>query len=195
MDEVVEEVAVEEEGGYVPLDEKEKRELDMRALRVLVLTGVFGAVAVYDERPYPGSATALEETTCVLIPRSDLFALLQKHPSLVKGLLKSLTRRLLELTERRDLISFSIGLPAPELMPLDTIGQLTDTILREAGPAPFLHCPTEGHTPLRETLARWLASRGIHTGASEVLIVSGSQQGLDLVARVFLDPGDTVVVP
>jgi DNA-binding transcriptional MocR family regulator len=101
---------------------------------------------------------------------------------------------LLALTERRDLISFSIGLPAPELMPLDTIGQLTDTILREAGPAPFLHCPTEGHTPLRETLARWLASRGIHTGASEVLIVSGSQQGLDLVARVFLDPGDTVVV-
>lgn len=46
-DEVVEEVAVEEEEGYVPLDEKEKRELDMRALRVLVLTGVFGAVAVY----------------------------------------------------------------------------------------------------------------------------------------------------
>ena len=43
-------------------------------------------------------------------------------------------RELLALTERRDLISFSIGLPAPELMPLDTIGQLTDTILREAGP-------------------------------------------------------------
>ena len=101
---------------------------------------------------------------------------------------------LLALTERRDLISFSIGLPAPELMPLETIERLIDTILREAGPAPFLHCPTDGHTPLRETIARWLESRGIHAGASQVLVVSGSQQGLDLVARVFLDPGDTVLV-
>ncbi len=101
---------------------------------------------------------------------------------------------LLAMTERRDLISFAIGLPAPELLPLDTVAELTAEILRDAGPAPLLHSPTEGHTPLRETLARWLASRGINARTSEVLVVSGSQQGLDLLARVFLDPGDTVVV-
>jgi len=101
---------------------------------------------------------------------------------------------LLALTERRDLISFAIGLPAPELIPLDIVGRLAEEILHETGPASLLHCPTEGHTPLRTTLARWLASRGIHAGTAEVLVVSGSQQGLDLLARVFLDPGDAVVV-
>lgn len=101
---------------------------------------------------------------------------------------------LLAMTERDDLISFSIGLPAPELLPLDTFGALTEELLSEHGPAPLLHSPTEGHTPLRDTLARWLASRGIHARGSEVVVVSGSQQGLDLLARVFLDPGDVVVV-
>lgn len=101
---------------------------------------------------------------------------------------------LLALTERRDLISFAIGLPATELLPFETIGELSAEVLRDAGPAPLLHCPTEGHTPLRETLARWLASRGVHATTPQVLVVSGSQQGLDLLARVFLDPGDAVVV-
>jgi DNA-binding transcriptional MocR family regulator len=101
---------------------------------------------------------------------------------------------LLATTERRDLISFSIGLPAPELLPIEIVSGLTDDILGTAGPASLLHCPTEGHTPLRDTLAQWLTSRGIHARTSEVLVVSGSQQGLDLLARIFIDPGDVVVV-
>ncbi|MDH3814265.1 MAG: PLP-dependent aminotransferase family protein [Acidobacteriota bacterium] len=101
---------------------------------------------------------------------------------------------LLALTEREDVISFSIGLPAPELLPLDTFGEYTAELIREVGAPLLLHCPTEGHTPLRETLAQWVAARGIRARASEVLVVSGSQQGLDLVARVFIDPGDVVVV-
>lgn len=59
-----------------------------------------GAVAVYEERPFPASAMALEDTTCVLIPRHAFFALLVEHPSLVRGLLLALTRRLTELTNR-----------------------------------------------------------------------------------------------
>jgi len=101
---------------------------------------------------------------------------------------------LLALTERQDVISFSIGLPAPELLPLDTFGEYTAELIREVGAPLLLHCPTEGHTPLRETLAQWVAARGIRARTSEVLVVSGSQQGLDLVARVFIDPGDVVVV-
>lgn len=101
---------------------------------------------------------------------------------------------LLALTEKEDVISFSIGLPAPELLPLDTLGEYTAELIREVGAPLLLHCPTEGHTPLRETLAQWVAARGIRARASEVLVVSGSQQGLDLVARVFIDPGDVVVV-
>jgi CRP-like cAMP-binding protein len=59
-----------------------------------------GAVAVYESRAYPASAVALEPTTCLLIPRQAFFALLEAHPSLVRGLLVGLTHRLVELTNR-----------------------------------------------------------------------------------------------
>ena len=101
---------------------------------------------------------------------------------------------LLAMTERRDVISFSIGLPAPELLPLETLGEYTAELIRDVGPPLLLHCPTEGHSPFREALARWVAARGIRARASDVLVVSGSQQGLDLIARIFLDPGDTVII-
>lgn len=59
-----------------------------------------GAVAVYESRPYPASATALEPVSCLLIPREAFFALIETHPSLVRGLLTGLTHRLVELTNR-----------------------------------------------------------------------------------------------
>jgi CRP-like cAMP-binding protein len=62
--------------------------------------GPLGAVAAYESRPYPASAVALEATTCLLIPRQTFFALLERHPSLVRGLLGSLSLRLVELTTR-----------------------------------------------------------------------------------------------
>jgi CRP/FNR family transcriptional regulator len=60
----------------------------------------FGAVAAYEGRPFPASAVALEDTTCILIPRPAFFSLLEQHPSLVRGLLLGLTHRLIELTNR-----------------------------------------------------------------------------------------------
>jgi CRP/FNR family transcriptional regulator len=59
-----------------------------------------GAVAVYESRPYPATAIALEPTTCMLVPRQAFFRLLEQHPSLVRGLLVGLTHRLVELTNR-----------------------------------------------------------------------------------------------
>jgi len=59
-----------------------------------------GAIATYDGRPFPASAAALEETACVVIPRADFFALIERHPSLVRGLLLGMTVRLVELTNR-----------------------------------------------------------------------------------------------
>ena len=60
----------------------------------------FGAVAAYEGRPFPATAEALDETTCLLVPRQEFFTLLERHPSLVRGLLLSLTHRLVELTNR-----------------------------------------------------------------------------------------------
>jgi CRP/FNR family transcriptional regulator len=59
-----------------------------------------GAIAVYESRPYPASALALEETTCLLVKKQDFFRLLEAYPSLVRGLLLAMTRRLVELTTR-----------------------------------------------------------------------------------------------
>ena len=59
-----------------------------------------GAVAVYEERPYPASAVALEETTCLVVARAHFFRLLEEHPTLVRGLLVSMSWRLVELTDR-----------------------------------------------------------------------------------------------
>ena len=60
----------------------------------------FGAVAVYEGRPFPASAIALEDTVCLQVPRQTFFELLEQHPSLVRGLLLGLTHRLIELTNR-----------------------------------------------------------------------------------------------
>ena len=59
-----------------------------------------GAVAVYESRPYPASAVALELTTCLLLPRQAFFSLLEAYPTLVRGLLVGLTHRLIDLTNR-----------------------------------------------------------------------------------------------
>jgi CRP/FNR family transcriptional regulator len=59
-----------------------------------------GAVAVYEARPYPASALALEPTSCLLIPRQAFFSLLETYPTMVRGLLVGLTHRLVELTNR-----------------------------------------------------------------------------------------------
>lgn len=62
--------------------------------------GPLGAVAAYEARPYPASASAIEPSTCLLIPRQAFFQLLEQHPTLVRGLLGSLSLRLVELTTR-----------------------------------------------------------------------------------------------
>ena len=105
-----------------------------------------------------------------------------------------LLRDLLSLTEREDLISFAVGLPSPDCLPIADLQRIFTELSDEVGASLYLHCPTEGHTPLREALSVWADSRGIESSPSEILVLSGSQQGLDLAARAFLSPGDAVVV-
>jgi CRP-like cAMP-binding protein len=69
-------------------------------LEILGIGDPVGAVALYEGRPFPASAVALEDTTCVLLPRDAFFALLERHPTMVRGLLAGLTHRLVDLTNR-----------------------------------------------------------------------------------------------
>ena len=105
-----------------------------------------------------------------------------------------LVRNLLESASQPEVISFAIGLPSPTDLPLSLYEAASRAVLSEIGPLALLHAPTEGHMPFRETISRWLTKRGIICTPEEIIIVSGSQQGLHLSTRVFLNPGDTVVI-
>ena len=105
-----------------------------------------------------------------------------------------LLRDLLALAERPDVVTLSVGLPAAELLPIAVLRKVQADLLNEVGAPMLLHSPTEGLTHFREALCQHMIARGIRCSPPEVLVTSGSQQGLDLAARVFVAPGDTVVV-
>jgi len=69
-------------------------------LEILSVGDPLGAVVAYEERPYPATAVALERTVCLLLPRAELFSLLERHPSVVRGFLSGMARRIVELTQR-----------------------------------------------------------------------------------------------
>lgn len=107
----------------------------------------------------------------------------------------SAIRQILKVTASPDVISFAGGLPAPELFPLQDIGRAAEETLRDDGAAAMQYGPTEGYLPLREWVcAHLLATVKLQVSPDCVLITQGSQQGLDLVAKVLLDPGDRVLV-
>jgi DNA-binding transcriptional MocR family regulator len=88
-----------------------------------------------------------------------------------------------------DTISFGAGTPAPELFPVELFRRVADDVVRRQPTAAFGIGPTEGQPRMRVSIAERLAAR-----PEQVLIVAGAQQGLDLIARCLLDPGDTVVI-
>lgn len=110
------------------------------------------------------------------------------------GVKEPLLRDLMELASRDDVISFAAGIVSPELFSADSMEAVMKKLLAESGATAFLHAPTEGYYPLRESLSLLLSKRGMPVSPDEVLVLSGSQQGLDLAARVFIDPGDVVIV-
>jgi 2-aminoadipate transaminase len=106
----------------------------------------------------------------------------------------SVLREILSVTQQPDVISLAGGLPSPGCFPVDALRAAFDRVLRVNGAAALQYSTTEGHAPLRDWIARYESSRGVPTTADEVLIVSGSQQALDLVCKALVDPGDAVLV-
>jgi len=112
----------------------------------------------------------------------------------MRGAVPSAIREILKVAERPDVLSFAGGLPAPELFPARELSQAFEAVLRKNPGAALQYGVTEGFLPLREWVAGRLRGRGIPASAESVMVVSGSQQGIDLVSRVLLDPGATVLV-
>lgn len=104
----------------------------------------------------------------------------------------STLREILKLTLQADVISFSGGLPAPELFPVERFRQAADLVLSAQGAQALQYSPTEGYSPLRALVGGYLGRPEIDEG--NVLITTGSQQATELIGRLLLDPGDQVLV-
>jgi 2-aminoadipate transaminase len=103
----------------------------------------------------------------------------------------SAVRDILKWTQGRNVISFAGGLPAEELFPTE---QLKEAFARVFGNSSALQYGlTEGTVALRQLLSARLAARGIRAGTDELLVTTGSQQSIDLTARIFIEPGDVVI--
>lgn len=106
----------------------------------------------------------------------------------------SVIREILKVTERPDVISFAGGLPSPKGFPKEALLNAFTKVLTENPEAALQYGPTEGYRPLREWVAQDFAKRGVKVDTEEVLIVSGSQQALDLLGKLFIDDGAKILV-
>src|SRR5574340_613817 len=106
----------------------------------------------------------------------------------------SIIREILKLTEQPGVMSLAGGLPSADTFPVDAIRAACETVLAQTPHLALQYAASEGYGPLREWVAAHLNARGMRARASQVLITSGSQQGLDLVAKVMIDAGAPVAV-
>lgn len=109
-------------------------------------------------------------------------------------LTSSTIREILKVTERPEIISFAGGLPSPKGFPIDIINGAFDRVLQQNGRSALQYGPTEGYAPLRAWVAEDLKRVGAQVSPDEVLIVSGSQQALDMLGKLFIDPGSKVLL-
>jgi 2-aminoadipate transaminase len=106
----------------------------------------------------------------------------------------SAIREILKLTERPGILSLAGGLPSADTFPIEAVREATERVLRDTPREALQYAASEGFAPLREWVAEEMARRGVEVSAANVLITTGSQQGLDLVGKVLIDPGSTVAV-
>jgi 2-aminoadipate transaminase len=117
-----------------------------------------------------------------------------RYAQRMKGLQSSAVREILKVTSQPDIISFAGGMPAPELFPLKEVEEACVKVLREQGASALQYSISEGYVPLREFIVQKMSRYGIVASVDNVLITTGSQQGLDLVSKVLLDPGDVIII-
>jgi 2-aminoadipate transaminase len=106
----------------------------------------------------------------------------------------SAIREILKITMRPEIISFAGGLPSPLTFPVERMRAAYDTVLSRAGKVALQYGPSDGYAPLREWIADSLSTSDCRIVPEQVLMLSGSQQGLDLLGKVLIDEGSKVLV-
>jgi 2-aminoadipate transaminase len=107
---------------------------------------------------------------------------------------RSFVREILKAASQPEVISFAGGLPNPRFIPVNPVAAAVQDILREQGPSALQYCASEGHPALRQWIAEQYRTDGLRVDAENILILSGSQQGFDLVGKALLDPGDKIIL-
>ena len=106
----------------------------------------------------------------------------------------SAIREILKITMRPEIISFAGGLPSPLTFPVERMREAYDAVLTRAGKVALQYGPSDGYAPLREWIADSLSTPDSKIVPEQVLMLSGSQQGLDLLGKVLIDEGSKVLV-
>ena len=106
----------------------------------------------------------------------------------------SVIREILKVTEKPGIISFAGGLPSPLTFPIDAMREASERVLKDDGKAALQYAASEGYGPLREWVAQDLRKQGMSVSPDQVLITTGSQQGLDLLAKILIDAGSRILV-
>lgn len=118
-----------------------------------------------------------------------------RFSSRMSGVRRSYIREILKVTQNPEVISFAGGLPSPDHFPAEAFAKAAAEVLADCGPQALQYSITEGHPPLREFISqRYKKTWGLDIPVEQILITTGSQQGLDLMAKVMLDVGDDVLI-
>lgn len=116
-----------------------------------------------------------------------------RYAQRIHGMAQSEIRALFSVANRPEVVSLAGGNPYTAALPMDELSSMFDDLLHTAGPRSLMYCPGQGNPQLRELLSELMAESGISSSPDDITITTGAQQGLDLIARVFLDPGDIVL--
>jgi len=111
-----------------------------------------------------------------------------------KKIMSSVIREILKFTQQPDIISFAGGLPAPDVFPIEEFTIASSKVLDESGPLALQYSTTEGYNPLRDWIVADMAKQDIRIERENIIMTNGSQQGLDLLGKIFLNRGDKIIV-
>ena len=118
--------------------------------------------------------------------RLDLF--LDRYAERTKGMSASEIRALFAVASRPEVVSLAGGMPNLSALPMDVVAHIAEEVIREQGSVALQYGSGQGDPTLREQIAEIMALEGIESHPDDIIVTTGSQQALDLVSRIFLDP-------
>ncbi len=124
---------------------------------------------------------------------SRIDAYVDRYAARATGMVASEVRALFAVASRPEVVSLAGGMPYVTALPLDVVGELVSDLVARRGPVALQYGSGQGDPQLREQICEVMRLEGIEAGADDVVVTVGSQQALDLITRIFIDPGDVIL--